>query len=165
MPVAIMVVTAPMVLAPMPVTFGSVTPFFIGFMLVMPMIPVTVIMTVPDELLVGRLSAEMIKLPPVFVKMEISLWLIYYLFMTMVKIKIMITGRQFMGKCPMAPVQINKLMIGYIIIGLYIRNIIIFHMIIPRRPPGRLSPDVYGKLKLCRCWIKQGRRCKYRSRH
>jgi hypothetical protein len=165
MSVATLMVIMMVVTTPMPVTFRPVTPFFIGFMLVMPMIPVSVIMTVPDELLIRRLSAEMIKVPSVFVETQISLWLIYHLFVTVIKVKIAITGRQLTGKCPMAPVKIDKLMIGYIIIGLYVRNIIIFYMIIPRRPPGRLRPNVYGKLNLCRCWIQQGRHCKKRSCH
>jgi hypothetical protein len=35
-----------------------------------------------------------------------------------------------MGKCPMPPVQINELMIGNVIIGLDVRNVIIFHVIV-----------------------------------
>jgi hypothetical protein len=103
MSIAIMMVVM-MIITPLSVSFRPVTPLFIGFMLIMPMIPVSIVMTVPDELLAGRLSTEMIKVPPVFVEMQISLWLIYYLFMTVIKIKIMIAGRQLMRKCPMAPV-------------------------------------------------------------
>jgi len=153
MSITIMMVITPMLFPPMSVSFGSVTPLFISFMLIMPMIPVSLIMTVPDELLVRRLTAEMIKVPSVLVEMQISLWLIYHLFMTVIKIKIMITGRQLMRERPVPPVKIDKLMIGHIIIGLYVRNIIIFHMIISCRPPGRLRPNVYGKMNLCRCWI------------
>ena len=141
------------IITPVSISLGPMTPLFIGFMLIMPMISVSFIMTVPDELLVRRLSAEMIKVPSVFVKTQISLWLIYHLFMTVIKIKIMITGRQLMRKRPVPPVKIDKLMIGHIIIGLYVRNIIIFHVIIPCRSPGRLRPNVYGKMNLCRSWI------------
>jgi hypothetical protein len=109
MPVTFMMVITPMIITPTiippaPVTFRPVPPFFVGFMLIMPMIPVSLIMAVPDELLARPLSAEMIKAPSVFVKTQISLRLIYHLFMTVIKIKIAIARRHFMRKCPMTPV-------------------------------------------------------------
>ena len=93
-----------MLLPPMPVTFRPVPPFFVCFVLIMPMIPVSLIMAIPDELLMRLLTAEMIEVPSVFVEMQISLWLIDHLFMRVIKIKITVTGRQLMRKCPMTPV-------------------------------------------------------------
>jgi hypothetical protein len=124
-----------MVSPPMPVTFGSVSPLFVGFMLIMPMVPVSVIMAIPDEFLIRRLAAEMIESGAVLVEMQVGLRFIYHLFVAVIKIKITITGRQFTGKCPMPSVKVNELMVGYVIIRLNVRNIIIFYVVVPGRSP------------------------------
>jgi hypothetical protein len=169
MPVTTLMVTALViatltVITPMPVAFGPVPPLFVGFMLVVPVIPVSLVMTIPDELLARPLSAETIELPAVFVEMQVGLRFIHHLFVTVIKIKITVTGRQFTGICPMPPVKINKLMIRYVIISLDIRNIIIFHVVIPGWSPGRLRSDVYRNPDLRLCRIDQGSRCKNHSR-
>jgi hypothetical protein len=150
---AALVVAFPMLISPMPVAFGPVPPFFPGFMLVVPMVPVSVIMTVPDKFLLRRLATEMVVVPAMLIIVQIRLRVIHHHFMTVIKIEIVITRRQFMRKCPMTPVKIDKLMVRYIVIGLDVRNVVIFYVIIPCRPPGRLGPDVYGKMDLCGTWI------------
>jgi hypothetical protein len=130
-----MSVTILMVSPPMPVAFGPVPPLFVGFMLIMPVVPVPVIMTIPDEFLIRRLATEMIESAAVIVEMQVGLRVIYHLFVAVIKVKITITGRQIAGICPMSPVKVNKLMVGYIIIGLDVRNIIIFYVVVPGRSP------------------------------
>jgi len=56
----------------------------------------------------------------------------------------------------MSSVQINELVGRYIIITLNIRNIIIFHVVITRRTPGRLCPDVHRNVELRLRGIQQG---------
>ena len=78
----------------MPVPSAPVSPFFICFMLIMPMIAVAVFMVVADKFLAVPDTPEMIKRFSVFGIMKIGLWFIYYFFMTMVKIKAPVPGRQ-----------------------------------------------------------------------
>jgi hypothetical protein len=89
MSVTIMVLVSP----PMSVTFGFVSPFFVRLMLIVPMVPVPVVMAIPDELLAGRLSPEMIEVSAVFVKMQVWLGFVDHLFMAMIEIEIMVAGR------------------------------------------------------------------------
>jgi hypothetical protein len=144
-----------MIVAPMPVAFGSVSPFFVRLVLIVPMVPVPLVTAVPDKLLARRLSPEMIVGPAVLVKMQVGLRLVHHLFMAMIQIKITVAGGQFMGKCPVSPVQVNELMIRNVIIGLDVGNIIIFHVIVSRGSPGWLYANVDRKMDLGLCAVQQ----------
>jgi len=137
-----------MIFAPVSVAFRLVSPFFIGLVLIMPMVSVPVFMIIADELLSMRLAAEMVIIPAMFVKMQISLRFVDHYFVTMIQVIIAIVGRQFIGKCPVTVVQINKLVRRDIIIALNIRNIIIFHVVIAGGPPGRLCTNIYRNADL-----------------
>jgi len=134
----------------MPVPLRPVPPFFIRLVLIMPVVPVPVLTAVPDKHLTMRVPAEMIELRPVLIKTQISLRLVDHLFMAMVKIEIAVARRQIMREGPVTPVQVDELVVGNIVISLNIRNIIILHMIISNRTPGRLLPDIdrYTYLRL-----------------
>ena len=119
----------------MPVSPALVSPFFIGFMLVVPVIAVTFFMVVANKFLAVSDTPEMIKRFFVFGIMKIGLRFIYHFLMTMVKIKPPVLWRQFVRKCPMTTVHINKLVRRYIIITLDAGNIVIFYMIIARWSP------------------------------
>ena len=145
MMIAFMVIFVPMMIA-----FGPVAPFFIRLMLVMPVVPVPFIMAIPDELLpAGSFSPEMVIIPAVLVKVQVRLGFIHHYFVGVIEIEIMITGGQLMRKGPMPSVEVNKLMVRYIVIRLNIRNIIIFHMIVTGWSPGRLNAEIDGKADLC----------------
>jgi len=143
----------------MSVTLGPVSPLFIGLMLIMPVVPVPVLTAVPDKHLTMRVSTEMVELLPMLVITQISLGLVDHFFMAVVKIKIAIAGRQLMGERPVTPVQVDELMVGHIIVSLNIRNIIILHVIVANRSPGRLLPDIdrYAYLRLCPAGQQRGR--------
>ena len=134
----------------MPVPFRPVPPLFIRLVLIMPVVPVPVLTAVPDKHLTMRVPAETIECRPVLIEMQISLRLVDHLFMAMVKIEIAVARRQIMREGPVTPVQVDELMVGNIVISLNIRNIIILHMIISNRTPGRLLPDIdrYTYLRL-----------------
>jgi hypothetical protein len=131
------------IFTPMPVALWLVSPLFVCLVLVMPMLLVAVVMAVADEFLARRVSAEMIIVPAVLIKMKIRLWLVDDYFPGMIEIEIIIAGRQFVRKGPMTAVEINELMVGYIVIRLNVRNVIIFHVIVPSGTPGWLDTNVY----------------------
>ena len=56
----------------MPVTFGTVPPFFVGFVLVVIMPLVSFVMTVADKFLTRRRAAKMFIIPPVLVDQFIA---------------------------------------------------------------------------------------------
>jgi hypothetical protein len=62
-------------------------PFFIGLMLIMPMVSVTIFMTVPDENLLFRISFVLSILCPVFIKMQVRLRLVHHHLMAVVQVK------------------------------------------------------------------------------
>jgi hypothetical protein len=126
----------------MPVSFGSVPPFLIRLVLVMPVVPVAVLPAVPDKHLPMRISTKMIVCRAMLVKMKIWLRLIHHFFVTMVKIEIVIAGRKFMREGPVPPVQVDELMVRNIIVCLNVRDIIVFHVIISNRTPGWLLSDI-----------------------
>src|SRR5882757_2250255 len=100
-----------MIIAPMPVAFLLVSPLFVCLVLIMPMLVVALVPTVADEFLARRVSAEMIVVPAVLVIMKIRLWVVDDYFPGMIEIEIIIAGRQFVRKGPMAAVEINELMV------------------------------------------------------
>jgi len=124
------------------VASGLMSPLLISLMLIMPVVPVPVLTAVPDKHLPMRISAEMIISRAMLLKMQIRLRLIKHLFVRMVKIEIAISGRELMREGPVTPAQIDELMVGNIIISLNIRDIIVLHVIISHRPPGRLLSDI-----------------------
>jgi hypothetical protein len=75
------------------VAIPMMPPFLVGFMLIMPMVPVTIIMAVTNEFLTMRISPEMIIASPVFFIMKVRLGFIHDYFMTMEKIIPTIPGR------------------------------------------------------------------------
>jgi len=83
---------------PMAVSFGAVAPFFIGFMLIVIMPLVPVIMVIPDKFLARRRATEMIVIPAVLIIMQIRLRLVHDDLMAMIKIEVVIAGRQLMRK-------------------------------------------------------------------
>ena len=80
---------------PLPVVVPIIVmpPFFIGFMLIMPMFSVTIITTVPDEYLAIRISLVLCIRRPVFVKMQVRLGLVHHHLMAMVQIKSPVPAR------------------------------------------------------------------------
>jgi hypothetical protein len=147
----------------MAVSFGAVAPFFIGFMLIVIMPLVPVIMVIPDKFLARRRATEMIVIPAVLIIMQIRLRLVHDDLMAMIKIEVVIAGRQLMRKRPMAPVQVDEFMRRNIIVRLDIGNIIIFHMIIPGRSPGWLVADVDGKLDLSLCRMRKSKHAEHEA--
>lgn len=127
----------------------AMSPFFIGLMLIMVMPFVPIVMTVADELLPLRVTAEMIVLPPMLLEMQIRLRLIHHDLPTMVEIEMGIGRRKLAGKGPVSTaIEVNEFMGRDIIVALDIGNIIIFHVVVARRAPGRLVADVDGKMDL-----------------
>jgi hypothetical protein len=137
------------VIIPVTIAFGPVAPFFVCLMLVVPVVLVSVLVVIPDEILAMIFPPEVIVVSAVVVEMQVRLGFVHHHFVGMVEIKIIVTWRQFMRKCPVPSVKINKLVGRHIIIGLYVRNIIIFHMIVSCWSPGRLFTDVDRKTDLC----------------
>jgi hypothetical protein len=128
---------------------SPVSPFFVGLMLVMVMPFIPFFLAFTDESLSMGVTAEVIVLPPVLVIMEIGLRLIHHDLPAMVQVEMRIGGRKSAGKGPVPPaVEIDEFMRGDIVITLDVGDIIIFHVIIPRRTPGRLIADVDGKMDL-----------------
>ena len=127
----------------------TMTPFFVGLVLVMPVLGVTIIMVAANELLLVVFAAEMVIVAAVFVVMQVRLRLVDHYFMAVIKVEIMIAGGQFMGKDPAAFALIHELVVRNIIVRLNIGNIVIFHMIVTCRAPRRLNTNVDGKLDLC----------------
>ena len=82
----------------MAVSFWAVAPFFIRFMLIVIMPLVPVIMVVPDKFLARRRATEMIVIPAVLIIMQIRLRLVHDDLMAMIKIEVVIAGRQLMRK-------------------------------------------------------------------
>jgi len=133
----------------MVVATSPVSPLFVGLMLIMIMVSVPVFMTITDELLAMRITAKMFVLPPVLVKMQIGLRLVHYDLPAMVQVETRIGRGKLAGKGPVsAAIQVNEFMRRDIIVALDIGNIIIFHVLIARRTPGRLIADVDGKMDL-----------------
>ena len=91
-------VTIPMIIPlmsslPVVVPIIMMPPFFISFMLIMPMISVTIFMTVPDEYLVIRIPAVLGICCPVIIIMQVRLGLVHYHFMAMKKVVSPVPGR------------------------------------------------------------------------
>ena len=142
------------IFTPMPVALWPVSPLFVCLVLVMPMLLVAILMVVADEFLARRVPTEMIVVPAVLVKMQIRLWLVDDYFPAMIEIKIIIAGRQFVREGPVAAIEINKLVVGYIVIRLNVRNVIIFHVVVTSGPPGWLNTNVYRKIDLRACSVQ-----------
>jgi len=79
--------------SPVSIAFGPVSPFFIGFVLIVPMVPIPIITTLPDKLLPMCISAVLVVIRAMLIIMQIRLRLIHHYFMTMIQIIIMVAGR------------------------------------------------------------------------
>ena len=88
----------------MPVSFRTVTPFFIGLMLIMIMPFVPVVMAIPDKFLTMLIAPEMIIIPAMLVIMQIRLRLIHHDLAAMIKIEIIVVRRQLARKTPVPAV-------------------------------------------------------------
>jgi hypothetical protein len=73
--------------------------------------------------------------------------------MAMIKIEILISWRKVIRKYPTTIPQVNELMSRDKIITTDIRDIIIIHMIISYRSPGRLVVNIDANGYLCGCTI------------
>ena len=81
------VTVSPVSIPFVPVSFPApVPPFLICFMLVVPVIPVPIFPAVADKFLAFPLSPKIFISISMFIKVQISLWLIQYNLMGMVQI-------------------------------------------------------------------------------
>jgi hypothetical protein len=133
-----------------------VTPAFVGFVLVVPVFLIAIFMVVADEILVVAFTAEVIIVATMFVVVHPGLRFIYDYLVAVVDIEIAVAGRHLTGVNPTILALIDELMIGNIVVTVHIGNIIIFHMIIACRTPGRLNADVDGEMNLSLCGIGEG---------
>jgi hypothetical protein len=140
----------------MPVAVILVPPFLIGFLLVMPVVPVPVIVILPDERLSMGISAILFVSNLVLIVMKIRLRLVHHHFITVEQVESVVAGRQFIGKTPMPLIHVNELVRRDIIIAMNVRDVIIFHVIIAARAPGRLNADVNRNADLGRGLLTDG---------
>jgi hypothetical protein len=127
-----------------------VTKFFICFILIVPMVPVSVIFAFTDEnLTIGPMSPEFRIFRPVFIVVQIGPGVIKHYLMAMIKIEILISWRKVIGKYPATIPQVNELMPRDKIITADIWDIIIIYMIISNGSPGRLVVNIDANGYLC----------------
>ncbi len=74
--------------------------------------------------------------------------IIYHYFVSIIQIVTTVSWRKCGTKYPLWSLLINKLPSGNIIVGIHIRQIIVFCMIVPNWSPYRLSPDINANINL-----------------
>jgi len=115
-----------------------------------PMITVFLIMAIANDRLIP--AAAIVYIPgPYLCMMNPWTWLIYYHFITVINIIVTIWTRQVGAVNPYIVSIINILMCIYIIIGVYIWDIIIINMVIANRPPVGLASNIYTNAKMHLC--------------
>jgi len=103
--------------------------------------PVTLVMTVADDLLVMAALISSV-LCPVFFRVPVRPLFIHHHFISGIEIETPVTLRQVSCKYPAAAGLIYILPSGHIVEHIEIRDIIIFNMIVTRRAPNRLGIDI-----------------------
>lgn len=88
----LVVVVVVLFAAPVVVAFGTVAPFFVGFVLVMPMVTIAVVAAVADKFLAGRGAAEMIVVAAMLVEVKVGLRVVDHYFPAMIKIEVIVAG-------------------------------------------------------------------------
>jgi hypothetical protein len=130
-------------------TIITVTDLLISFMLIMPVVTVSVLIAFADENLAVRPMSSIGGIfYAVLVIMNIGSGIIQNYFMAVKKIKMRISRGKVIRKYPTVIGQVYKLVSGDKIIAANIRDIIIIDMIISNRSPGWLvmNIDVDGNL-------------------
>ena len=141
----------------MVVAAGTVAPFFVGFVLVVPVFLVAAIVAGADKFLPIAFAAEMVVHFAMFVEVQVRLGLVDDYLMTVIEIEVPVTGGQVAGEDPAAFALMDELMIGYIVVRLDVGDIIIIDMIIAGGPPGWLDADVDGEMDLGLRRVAKGR--------
>jgi hypothetical protein len=85
----------------------------------------------------------------VFLVVEVGFWFVDDYLMTVIEVEVMVAGGQVLGEDPAAFALIDELVIGDIVVGLDVGDVVILYMVIPRGTPGGLNADVDGKFDLC----------------
>jgi hypothetical protein len=130
-----------------------VAPFFVCFVLVVPVLLIAIVMADANDFLLVVFAAEAVVISAVVVVVQVWLRVVDDYLMAVVEIVIMIAGRQFPGEDPVAFALVDKLVVGYIIIALDVRDVVVFYVIIARGAPGGLDTNVDGKLDLRLCRV------------
>jgi len=119
-----------------------VAPFFIGFMLVMPVVGIAIVMAVADVLLVVAFTAEMIIAATMLVEVQVGLRFVHDYLVTVVEIEVAVAGGEVTGENPAAFTLIDELVIGNIVVRLDVRDVVVVDMIGTRGTPGGLDANV-----------------------
>lgn len=133
-----------------------VAPFFVCFVLVVPMVGVTVVMAGADVLLMIAFAAEMVVLPAVFIEVQVGLRFVDDYLVTVIEIEIPVTGRQVAGEDPAAFALINELVIGNIVVRLDVGDVVVLDVVVTSGTPGGLDTDVNGHMDLRVSWVGEG---------
>ena len=150
--VVVVVAVAAVVAAVVAIVMAAMAPFFVCFVLVVPVFLIAIVAVAADNFLLVVLAAEAVIIPAMIVVVQVGLRVVDDYLMTVIEIEVAVAGGQFVGEDPTAFALIDELMIGDIIIGLDVGDVIVFDMIIARGAPGGLDTNVDGKmdLRLCR---------------
>lgn len=130
-----------------------VAPFFVCFMLVVPVFLIAVVVAAADEFLVVAFATEVVIIAAVLVEMQVRLRIVDDYLVTVIEIEVMVAGGQLAGEDPTAFTLVDELMIGDVVVRLDVRDVIVFDVIVTRGAPGGLNADVDGEMNLGLCGV------------
>jgi hypothetical protein len=130
--------------------------FVIIAAIVAPMIVIPVVVAVADEFLAVAFAAELGIHSSVIGVMEIGPRFVDHHFVTVIKVEVAVTRGQVVREDPTAAALINELMVGHIVVGLDVRDVVIVDMVVTRRTPGGLTADVDGNTDLSMGGVGEG---------
>ena len=88
----------------------------------------------------------------VFVPVDlcVHVWrpLIYHYLMSIIQVVFAIPRGEVCRSSPLSPIQVDKLMLGHVVVCIYVRQVVIFDMVIPYRTPDGLGADIDAE-RLC----------------
>ena len=136
-------------------------PFFVCFVLVVPVLLVAIIVADANDFLLIVFAAEAVIIPAMLIVVQVGLRFVDDYLMSVVEIEVMIAAGQVVGEDPAAFPLIDELMVGNIVVSLDVGDVIVFDMIVACRAPGGLDTNVDGKLDLRLCRVGEGDAEKY----
>src|SRR5437868_5670538 len=106
---------------------------------VVPVIMIAIVMAGADEFLAIAFAAEVVVHAAVIRIMQIGPRFVDDYLVTVIKIEVMIAGRQFVGEDPTVAALVDKLVVRDVVVRFNVGNVIVVDMIVAGRSPGGLS--------------------------